>query len=182
MKRFLLFLISIIVAGCSSLPLFSSDVKPHSITEKETSDNRPSVMTKNQNFDETKCEWAEVRYVNDGDTLQLRREKVRVIGIDTPEIDGPHTDAEHLGLNASAFARSLINRGDRVCLLSTDAQDRDQYDRLLRYVHLADGRDFGVLMLETGLAEIYHSQSHPRKKAYQATERAAKNAQIGLWQ
>ncbi len=184
MKRLSVLFLSIFMAGCSSLPFVWTRVKPYEQSQNKADqqaihEQMPTVAS--ADFDPDLCEWVTVKYVNDGDTIQLRNDKVRIVGIDTPEVDGPHTDAEHMGDEASAFARSLISRNDRVCLLRVGRSDRDQYDRLLRYVHLADGTDFGQQMLETGLATVYRTQQHPRRNTYQETEKAAKNAQIGVW-
>jgi micrococcal nuclease len=94
--------------------------------------------------------------VVDGDTLEVKlngqKEKIRLIGVDTPEkfeSDKLHRDAARtdqnektiraLGERASDFTKSLVKRGDTV-QLEYDQQLRDKYQRLLAFVWLSDGR------------------------------------------
>ena len=75
--------------------------------------------------------------VVDGDTIHVevdgRREKVRYIGVDTPESVKPGTPVECFAKRASAFNRHL-SRAQRVRLVP-DAEHRDRYGRLLAYVY-----------------------------------------------
>jgi len=85
-----------------------------------------------------------VDHVVDGDTVDVvlgdRHERVRLIGIDTPEVyvtDGP---PECYGPEASAYTKQLLPEGTAV-RLERDVVGRDDYGRLLAYVYLAsDGR------------------------------------------
>ena len=83
---------------------------------------------------------AEVVRVVDGDTLQVlldgQKEKVRLIGIDSPESVAPEEERNTKeGMEASDFTKSLVGEGD-IVWLEPDVSDRDQYGRLLRYVWL----------------------------------------------
>ena len=87
-------------------------------------------------------ERAWVERVVDGDTLIVsvdgERERVRLIGVNTPESvhpDPSRNTAE--GVEASEFTKSILESGDQV-YLEKDVSDRDQYDRLLRYVWLEE--------------------------------------------
>ena len=79
----------------------------------------------------------------DGDTIYVRLasgvEKVRYIGIDTPEVHHPTRGAEPGGREATRLNRRLV--GDRPVRLEPDVQLRDRYGRLLAYVWVkrADG-------------------------------------------
>ena len=78
-----------------------------------------------------------VTRIVDGDTIHVRigerDERVRYIGVDTPETHKPGTPVQCFGRAASAFnARLLAGRGVR---LRTDAEARDRYGRLLAYVY-----------------------------------------------
>jgi micrococcal nuclease len=79
--------------------------------------------------------------VVDGDTVVVRvdgrDERVRLIGVDTPETKHPSKPVECFGAEASAFTSSLLPEGTEV-RLERDVEARDQYDRLLAYVHRAD--------------------------------------------
>lgn len=94
---------------------------------------------------------ATVVRVVDGDTIDVlvagREDRVRLIGIDTPEVaheafgDRPANDAECFGDEASAFVASLLPIGTAV-RLERDVVGRDDYGRLLAYVFRADDELF----------------------------------------
>lgn len=99
---------------------------------------------------------ARVTRVVDGDTLEVqidgKKERVRLIGIDTPE--SVHPDASkniEAGKIASEFTRSKLE-GKEV-ELEFDVQERDHYGRLLAYVYL-DGVMFNKTLLEEGYARV----------------------------
>ena len=87
--------------------------------------------------------------VVDGDTLELTGAgKVRLIGIDTPEVYG---GVECYSREASAFAKRVLPPGARVSYRAgTEAHDR--YGRTLAYVWLADGSFLNALLVERGYA------------------------------
>ncbi len=84
---------------------------------------------------------ATVTQVVDGDTIDVRiggrDERVRLIGIDTPETKKPNTPIECYGPEASAFTASILPAGTQV-RLERDVVGRDDYGRLLAYVHLTE--------------------------------------------
>lgn len=123
--------------------------------------------------------------VFDADTILValpggKQEKVRLLGVDAPEVEG-YRDAESGGQEAKARAAALL--GDGPLRLETDdtADDRDKYDRVLRYVRLADGRDLGRTLIEEGYARAYRRFTYRRKQEYLSQESAAREAQRGLW-
>ena len=79
--------------------------------------------------------------VVDGDTIIVRiegkEERVRLIGVDTPETVHPKKSVEYFGKEASEFTRKMVE-GKKV-ILEYDWQRRDKYGRLLAYVYLEDG-------------------------------------------
>lgn len=99
----------------------------------------------------------QVTKVIDGDTIVIdyngKSEKVRLIGIDTPESVSPN-ESENCkeGIVASQFTKSKLE-GKRVTL-EFDVEQRDCYGRLLAYVYL-DGTMFNKTLLEKGYATIY---------------------------
>jgi micrococcal nuclease len=121
-----------------------------------------------------------VTYVVDGDTVDVRltsgrMERVRLIGIDTPE-RGQCGFAK-----ATAYARSLVQ--SRAALLQGDATQatRDRYGRLLAYVWVG-GRDLGFKQLARGLAKVYvYDRPFQRLTAYQQAERVGKARSDGIW-
>jgi micrococcal nuclease len=97
---------------------------------------------------------ARLDHVVDGDTIALRNgERVRLIGVDTPEVD-PEIGVECFGRRASEFVEDLLDEGDRVRLVF-DVERRDQYDRLLAYVYRASDDLFvNAELLEGGYAQV----------------------------
>jgi micrococcal nuclease len=124
-----------------------------------------------------------VQYVVDGDTIDVRlangrRERVRLIGIDTPEL----RPAECFGSQAKMRAQQLA-RGRRVQLIGDPTQDtRDRYRRLLAYVILPGGRDLGRQLIAEGLGNVYvYDRAFRRLAGYRTAERSAIARHRGLW-
>jgi endonuclease YncB( thermonuclease family) len=67
-----------------------------------------------------------------------------------------------------------------VRLIEAGGDDRDKYDRLLRYVELK-GEDIGAKLLEGGFVKNYAFFPHDRSRKYMGLERTAKAAGKGLW-
>lgn len=119
----------------------------------------------------------QVTRVIDGDTIEVSRdgvvERVRLLGIDTPERGQCGFD------EATALVTGLVT-GREVALVEGNRDDRDRYDRLLRFVEVTvDGVvvDVGLRQLEAGLAvEAYDSRTgyarHDREDAYIAADEA----------
>lgn len=131
------------------------------------------------------CEWAEVLRVVDGDTLRVRlgglEERLRYIGIDTPEMQSDERPAEPLAEEARDFNAGLVDQG-RLCL-EKDVSDRDQYGRLLRYAWLDDGRMVNEELLKAGMARVV---TFPPDVKYHDSrllpaQRAASRAGLGIW-
>lgn len=97
---------------------------------------------------------ARVARVVDGDTIELEGgEKVRLIGIDTPETVKPDTPVQPFGPEASAFTKQLLPEGQEIDL-ELDAEERDRYGRLLGYVYLPDGTMVNAAIMDAGLAQV----------------------------
>jgi micrococcal nuclease len=98
---------------------------------------------------------ARVQRVSDGDTfvadVKGRRERVRVIGVDTPESVAPNRPDEPFGEEASDFAKHHLD-GETV-RLAGDAEPRDRYGRMLAYVWLEDGTFWNALLVAEGYAQ-----------------------------
>ena len=126
---------------------------------------------------------ATVVRVVDGDTVILNwdgyDERVRIVGIDTPETVAENRPVECFGPQASAYAKQLLPIDSQVIFEYN--QERDKYDRALGYVTLPDGRDFGRIMIDDGYARAYRSFPHERLDDYAAAESSARTAELGLW-
>lgn len=120
--------------------------------------------------------------VPDGDTIVVRvgegTERVRVIGIDTPEI-GPQ---ECYAVEAAREARALV-QGTTVLLTADPTQDdRDRYGRLLRHVALADGRSMAEVLIAGGYGREYtYDRPYAGRAAHRAAQAAAREARVGIW-
>jgi len=128
----------------------------------------------------------EVAKVVDGDTIEVvvggETERVRLIGIDTPETKDPRTPVECFGAEASARTTDLLPPGTEVRLVA-DAEERDRYDRLLAYVYRASDDLFVNLTLaREGFADqltIRPNVAHTAEMRAAVSE--AKREQRGLW-
>ncbi|HMR50334.1 MAG TPA: thermonuclease family protein [Arachnia sp.] len=114
--------------------------------------------------------------VVDGDTIETSVGTVRLIGIDAPERSECGRD------EASVAIGRLLSVGDQVSLERPEGlDDRDRYDRLLRYVFTVDGVDLGAMQLQEGHAIARYDSSdgyppHPQEAAYHAAQIASSGA------
>lgn len=127
-----------------------------------------------------------VTRVIDGDTIGLENgEKLRYIGIDTPETVDPRKPVQCFGKEASAKNKELVE-GKRVWL-QKDVTDRDKYHRLLRYVYLGDPGKIETVFVNLELVKqgFAHSYSYPpdisRQDEFVAAEKEAQEKHLGLW-
>ncbi len=129
---------------------------------------------------------AVVQRVVDGDTLAVEtggvEERVRLIGIDTPESVKAGTEVECYGKEASARTAELLPAGTEV-VLERDVQARDRYDRLLAYAYRASD---GLFVNEAIVTEGYGQPAeYPPNTAHSArlalAGRQARGAGRGLW-
>ena len=125
--------------------------------------------------------------ITDGDTIKVeingKSEPVRIIGIDSPEIVDPRVPVQCFGKEASDKAKEVL-ANKKVRLEADPTQgDKDVYSRLLRFVFLSDGTDFGKMMISLGIAHEYTYNSNPYKyqAEYEKAEEDARDAKIGLW-
>jgi micrococcal nuclease len=130
-------------------------------------------------------EQATVVRVVDGDTLQVLLphglEKVRLIGVDTPELHHPKKPVERFAKEATEFVRRTV-LGKTVRLAGEDGQpDRDRYNRLLRYVFLADGACLNAEIVRQGYGHAYVKYPFARLEEFRGLEREAREASRGLW-
>lgn len=129
---------------------------------------------------------AVVERVVDGDTIIVEisgsRERVRLLGIDTPESVAESRPDQCYGAESSAYLTGLLPEGTEVTLIR-DVEARDQYDRLLAYVVRSSDQLFVNLdLIERGFAGvlIYEPNSHYRD-LFEDAEDAAFDGGIGLW-
>ena len=120
----------------------------------------------------------------DGDTIWVnidgKKEKIRLVGIDTPETEKEFTPAECYADDAKERLQELL-AGKKVALLKNKKGDnRDQYGRLLRYV-FAEGRDINAQLIREGYAFAFRRYPHDRMHFYIEQEKKAKAEKMGMW-
>lgn len=156
-------LLIFLVVGCTGGPLIQSGTPPE-----------PAGAS------------AIVMEVVDGDTVVVemagRTERVRLIGIDTPEATGGILPAECYGDEATAYTSSLLPAGTEV-RVTRDIEPRDRYDRLLAYVHRApDGVFVNLEIAANGYAEALIIEPNTiHADAFYAAAARARNQGLGLW-
>jgi micrococcal nuclease len=159
--------------------------------KKDNKDVKEKVVGSDNNF-------YPVTKVFDGDTYEVeidgKKEKVRLLGIDTPEkwessklnkdVERSGSDKKTiktLGDLASNYAKKLVS-GKRVRLEADPTNDdRDRYGRLLRYVYLEDGTLVNLKIIEDGYANAYTRFPITKKDEFLIAERNARENRRGLW-
>lgn len=129
----------------------------------------------------------EVERVIDGDTIVVRlgerEERVRYVGIDTPETVKPNTPVQCWGRAAHDLNARLLGGADGRVTLRFDRELRDRYGRLLAYVYRArDGLFVNAQLVRAGAARtlpISPNTSHAAELA--RLQAAASSADRGLW-
>ena len=123
--------------------------------------------------------------VVDGDTIIVeidgKKERIRLIGVDTPETVHPNKPVEHYGKEASAFTKKLAE-GEMVRLeCDDDTQRRDRYGRLLAYVYLPDGTFLNAEIIKQGYGFAYTRFPFKYMEQFRQYERSARETGTGLW-
>jgi len=121
--------------------------------------------------------------VVDGDTIHVRigdrLEKVRYIGIDTPEVRHPTKGEEPGGRQALSVNRRLV--ANRHVTLELDVQSRDRYGRLLAYVWVGETM-INAELVRLGFAQVMTVPPNVRHQAlFLKLQRDARDAGRGLW-
>jgi len=127
---------------------------------------------------------AKVQRVSDGDTfvatVKGRRERIRVIGVDTPESAAPNQPDEPYGEEASDFAELYLD-GETV-RLAGDAEPRDRYGRMLAYVWLEDGTFWNALLVAEGYAQqLTIPPNVTYERLFRRLAAEARREDRGLW-
>ena len=153
---------------------------------KTSASESESSLTIVENNDEVSSERYRVIKVVDGDTLDIdlngKIERLRLIGIDTPETVDPRKDVQCFGKEASNKAKELLNE-QYITLESEETQgERDKYKRLLRYVYLPDGTNFNLFMIAEGYAHEYtYDEPYKYQSEFKQAESIARQIPKGLW-
>lgn len=134
-----------------------------------------------------------VRGVMDGDTFEVLRNgevlRIRMKGIDTPELSGSNDQPEPCAEDAKQFLWDTIGNSEVDLEFDSACGDNpydtcyDSYDRLLAYVRIQNGDDLAALILNQGLARVYrfNNESFDRLSVYNSAEQRAQNDDLGIW-
>lgn len=136
--------------------------------------------------EERKGNLYDVVSVVDGDTIVVLingvREKVRLLGINTPETVDPKVKPQCFGKEASEAMKNLVEN-KKVELVSDNTQgDADRYGRLLRYVYLESGENVNEYMISNGFAfEYTYNKKYLMRDVFLEDQASAKMFRRGLW-
>jgi micrococcal nuclease len=168
------------VIGSNNTPTSDPTTPPELVQEINTEViEEPVVVT-------APSQLYEVARVIDGDTLDVlmngKVERLRLIGIDTPETVDPRKPVECFGREASDMTKAILT-GQKVALESDPSQgERDKYGRLLRYVMLEDGTNFNLLMIREGYAHEYtYGGAYKYQNTFKQAQKEAEARSAGLW-
>jgi len=172
-------------AGNNSAPKIAREA----VSENKTEDNNIIAGIISENYSSQKATDGQnnsdsglikVIRVVDGDTIEIEGgEKVRYIGMDTPETVDPRKPVQCFGVEASAKNKELVD--GKMARLEKDITDRDKYNRLLRYIWVGD-TFINLELVKQGFA---YSYSYPPDIKYQdqivKAQQEATEAKRGLW-
>jgi len=129
-----------------------------------------------------------VMRVVDGDTLDIdapdggkSRTRIRLWGVDTPEIAHGGKPDRYFGPEAARFAHDTLD-GRTVHVVLSPLDTRGKYGRLLAYIMLERGGVmFNELLIEKGYAYADTRFPHHYMKPFKQAEKRARRAGVGLW-
>jgi micrococcal nuclease len=131
-------------------------------------------------FDASTLRKVVIKRAVDGDTLLTEDdERIRLIGIDTPETLHPNKPVQAFGKEASAFTKKMAN--GKTMYLEFDHTPTDKYGRTLAFAYFADGRMLNVEILRQGFAHAYKQYPHKYLDYFCGLERDAREQRAGLW-
>jgi micrococcal nuclease len=120
-----------------------------------------------------------VTEVYDGDTIRLDDgRKVRLTGVDAPEVDSPYSKEEPGGSGSRQYLTNLV-RGKRV-VVKVGGEAKDRYGRTLAMVYLGDVLVNGRIIRD-GWAGAYVRFEHPNRELFMMYEKEARARGIGMW-
>ena len=137
---------------------------------------------------ESRNEISEKRFVIrviDGDTIVVGpNEKVRLIGVDTPETVHPKKAVQCFGKDAKEFTRNMVERKSiRLVLDNANAarNHKDRYGRTLAYVYFDDSTMLNAELIRRGYAHAYTRFPFRHVVEFRQLERTARSQAVGLW-
>lgn len=140
----------------------------------------PSFFKALSDFANGPAQSGRVAKVVDGDTLVLEGgERIRLIGVDTPETVHPEKPVEYFGKEASSFTRQMAE--GKPVRLEFDQQKKDKYGRSLAYVYLEDGTFLNAEIIKQGYGFAYTQFPFRYLEEFREYQRQARLQKLGLW-
>lgn len=167
------------------------EMKPITKDEVQVANEATETYKSEISTEQTKLEnnsnTYKVERVVDGDTISVfineRIETIRLIGIDTPETVHPEKEIECFGLEASLELKELLEGKNIYLKKDTSQDDRDKYNRLLRYVYRSDDLFINQWMIENGFAyEFTYKIPYIFQEEFKQAQINAEINKIGLWE
>lgn len=129
----------------------------------------------------SKITYLKVVEVHDGDTISVifgdRNERVRLIGIDAPELQ-----QKPWGQRAKRHLSELLSASQWTVSIEFDIEKRDVHGRLLSYIWTSDGRMINVQMLKDGYAVLYTFPPNIRYvDEFKKAQDEARGKGLGIW-
>lgn len=145
--------------------------------------------------EESFYEKAKVLYAADGDTIWVDingvEEKIRFVGVNTPELAKDGNPAEFMAEEAKNFTSNALK--DKEIYLEKDITDRDKYDRMLRYIWLEkpvenptkediEEKTLNGILVKNGYAySNYYKPDTKYQKYLDTLEKSAQDKGLGIW-
>ena len=158
-----------------------NDEQPNVVESKNT---ESEIETKEQKPEEKKKTYKVINVV-DGDTIDVdmdgKTQRIRLIGVNTPETVHPEKTVEYFGKEASEYTKKNLT-GKTVEIETDDSQDKyDKYGRMLAYV-IVDGKNFNKSLIEDGYAYEYtYNVPYKYQSEFKNAQKNAEKNNKGLW-
>lgn len=122
---------------------------------------------------------------SDGDTIVVdmggAQERIRMIGVDTPETHHPELPVQCFGEAAAKYTKDLLEGGAVRLEADTQSTNRDRYQRLLRYVYTENGVLVNKRLIEDGYGFAYLGFPFDKSEEFRLAEQEARKGSKGLW-